>query len=116
MKYFFILLFLLFYLFKESTVGVVNSCGNDKYKISNEMPEKVEDCKDVDEPHCKFVNITKDGGENKRFCAIIHGKYNDKEVLDEVERLIKAKISVSESSRFGIKYFIFFFLLFSYFN
>ena len=53
------------------------------------MTKNKEDCKDPDEPFCKFVNITK-YSKNKTFCAIIHGKYNDFSVKEEVINLINA--------------------------
>ena len=84
---------LLNYSFQETEPLVVNSCGNKEYKTTNSMPKKKEDCKDDDEPACKLVNVTKNNIE-KRFCAIIHGKYNDKDVIKEVEDLINAKITV----------------------
>ena len=72
---------------------VVNSCGNDKFKTSSSMPKNSDDCIDPDEPACKFVSITKNNIE-KRFCAIIHGKYKDDDVKNEVEKLINAKIKI----------------------
>ena len=113
MKYFLILLIVLLNLFEESTINqVVNSCGSSKYKASKEMPQNVDDCKDKDEPYCKFVSIEK-GGENKSFCAIIHGKYNDPDVIDDVKDLIKAKkITVLSSLTNSINYIIYFLLTF----
>ena len=113
MKYFLILLIVLLNLFEESTINqVVNSCGNEDYKASNNIPQNVGDCKDKDEPYCKFVSIEK-GGENKSFCAIIHGKYNDPDVINDVKALIKADIlTVSSSLTNSINYIIYFLLTF----
>ena len=78
---------------QDSGPKVVNSCGNDEFKISSSMPNKPEDCIDSEEPACKFVSITK-GDKEKRFCAIILGKYKDDDVKIEVEILINAKIKI----------------------
>ena len=72
---------------------VVNSCGNDKFKTSSSMPQNADDCIDPEEPACKFVSVTKNNIE-KKFCAIIHGKYKDDDVKKEVEKLINAKIKI----------------------
>ena len=113
--FFFLLFFLLFQesINDSNNTKVVNSCGNDDLKYSNNMPKVKEDCEDKGEPFCKYVKITKDN-ISKAFCAIIHGKYNDKSVLDEVKKLIKAdEVSVSGSSTYVIKYIIY--LLFTIF-
>ena len=114
MKYFLILLIVLLNLFEGSTInqGVVNSCGSDKYKATIDMPQKVEDCKDRDEPYCKYVFIQK-GREKKAFCAIIHGKYNDQDVINDVKALIKAdNITVLGSLTNSINYIIYFLITF----
>ena len=85
----FILFFAGLYASTTSESKVVNSCGSSKYKTSTDMPKSKEDCNDGDEPNCRFVTIKKDNDE-KKFCAIIHGKYNDKDILDEVKEIIKA--------------------------
>ena len=116
MKYYLILLIVLLNLF-EDTINqeVVNSCGSDEYKATNNMPQKVEDCKDRDEPYCKYVYIEK-RNETKAFCAIIHGKYNDQDVINDVKALIGAKnLTVLGSLTNSINYIIYFlftFLLF----
>ena len=116
MKYYLILLIVLLNLF-EDTINqeVVNSCGSDEYKATNNMPQKVEDRKDRDEPYCKYVYIEK-RNEKKAFCAIIHGKYNDQDVINDVKALIKAdNLTVLGSLTNSINYIIYFlftFLLF----
>ena len=117
MKIFLFLIILLFYS-EESTIEqkVVNSCGDSEHKITGKMPTEPEHCKDDDEHACKFVNITKDG-INKSFCAIIHGKFNDKDVLDEVKGLIRAdNLEVLESSFIKNKYIFYFFYFFILLN
>ena len=90
---------------------VVNSCGDKDHKTTGKMPNKKEDWTEHDEPACRLVNITKNG-QNKRFCAIIHGKYNDPDVINEVRALVDAeKIEVLGSSFIRNKYilsFVFF--------
>ena len=88
MKYF-IFLFALNYFIKISSSQVVNSCG---LKTSQE-PSSKEKCKDPEEPACKMVTI-KINDQEKKFCAIIHGKYNDVQVWEEVEKLINGKVNV----------------------
>ena len=92
MKIFFFLFFIIFF-FDCQTGGksVVNSCGNKGYKATKNMPDKAENCKDSDEPYCKLITILEklDSKEPIKFCGIVHGKYNDKEVLSEVKDLIK---------------------------
>ena len=79
------------------------------------MPESKDDCKDLDEPFCRFVNITKHS-KSKTFCAIIHGKYNDISVIEEVKNLINATyidiLAISTNKIKYIIYFLFTFLLF----
>ena len=113
----FLFLFLFFNIIEllqsESVPPVVNSCGNPP---DTGIPSKKEDCKDDDEPACKFVTIRK-GGDDKKFCAIIHGKYNDDGVINEVKNLINANEVIVEGANFimGTKpllFFIFIILLF----
>ena len=117
MKYFLILLIVLLNIFEESTINqeVVNSCGSDEYRASNNQPQNVKDCDDMSEPHCKYVFIEKNG-KKKAFCAIIHGKYNDEGVINDVKALIKAdNLTVLGSLTNSINYLIylvFTFLLF----
>ena len=85
----------------QNSVKVVNSCGAENIKASNNQPNKVDDCKDPEEPACKFVTVQKDD-DIKKFCAIIHGKYNDEEVISEVNQLINGKITV-EGKGFYVK-------------
>ena len=85
----------------QDSVKVVNSCGAENIKASNTQPNKVDDCKDPEEPACKFVTVQKDD-DIKKFCAIIHGKYNDEEVISEVNQLINGKITV-EGKGFYVK-------------
>ena len=111
MKIFLFLIILLFFSQEETIQRVVNSCGNIDYKRTGKMPESPEDCKDDDEPACKLVKITKNN-RDKNFCAIIHGKYNDDDVIKEVRALVDAeKIEVLGSSFIRNKYilsFVFF--------
>ena len=110
---------LLFFLFNqiinesENVRKVINSCGKDEYKTSNTMPSNKEDCKDDNEIYCKLVTITKDSEETK-FCAIIHGDYNDESVLKEVGENINATVKVDGSNHLtgkNIIYYIFLYLL-----
>ena len=82
-----LLLFILFNQIINQKTQVINSCGKEGFKTNHSMPSKQEDCKDENEKFCKFVNITTEKG-NIKFCAVVHGNYNDKEVLDEVKTLI----------------------------
>ena len=85
MKYFIFLLVLNYFIkISSSSTKVVNSCG----LTTSDEPKKLEDCKDPNEPACKMVTVTIDKIK-KKFCAIIHGKYNDDQVLKEVIELIK---------------------------
>ena len=108
----FLLLIILFNFVINQTGKVVNSCGKNKNYTA---PTTQEDCKDPDEKFCKFVNITKNG-TNILFCAVIHGKYNDEDVLKEVKDLIKADNLEVLGSKYligksPIIYFIFFYIL-----
>ena len=112
----FLFLFLFFNIIEllqsETVLQVVNSCGNP----TSGIPSKKEDCKDNDEPACKFVTIKK-GQDEKKFCAIIHGKYNDEGVINEVKNLINAEEVIVEGENFimgtkPILFFIFIILLF----
>ena len=115
MKIFLFLIILLFFSQVSNVDKVVNSCGNDDHKTTGKMPNEKEDCKDLDEPACRLVNITKNG-QNKRFCAIIHGKYNDKDVINEIKKLIKADyLDVLESSFIKNKYIFFIFSIFLFY-
>ena len=89
MKFFILLITLNYFIKISSSNQVVNSCG---IKTSDE-PKGESECKDKDEPACKFVTVTING-ENKKFCAIIHGKYNDGQVLEEVGQLIGGTVTV----------------------
>ena len=88
---------------------VINSCGIFNYSA----PKKEEDCKDPNEEYCKFVNIT-NGSTNISFCAVIHGKYDDQDVWNEVKELINA----TDIKVLGSKYLIgknpIFYLIFFY--
>ena len=89
MKYFIFLFALNYFIKISSSTQVVNSCG----KKTSEEPSTLEDCKDPEEPACKRVAVTING-EEKKFCAIIHGKYNDEQVLEDVKDLIKGDVRV----------------------
>ena len=89
MKYFIFLFALNYFIKISSSTQVVNSCG----KKGSDEPSKVEECKDPDEPACKMVKVDING-QKKIFCAIIHGKYNDDQVLDEVKQLINGTVKV----------------------
>ena len=79
------------------------------------MPNKKEEWTEHDEPACRLVNIIKNG-QNKRFCAIIHGKYNDEDVRKEIKELIKADyLDVLESSFIKNKYIFFIFSIFLFY-
>ena len=108
----FLLLIILFNFVINQTGNVVNSCGKFKNYTA---PKTQEDCKDPDEKFCKFVNITKNG-TNILFCAVIHGKYNDEEVLEDVRNLINAETIEVLGSKYligksPIFYFVFFYIL-----
>ena len=85
MKYFIFLLVLNYFIkISSSSTKVVNSCG----LTTSDQPTCKEQCKDPNEPACKMVTVEIDHIQ-KKFCAIIHGKYNDDQVLKEVKDLIK---------------------------
>ena len=115
MKIFLFLIIILFFSQVSNVDKVVNSCGDEAHKTTGKMPDRKEDCIDGIEPACRFVNIIKDG-QNKRFCAIIHGKYNDKDVINEIKELIKAEnLEVLESSFIKNKYIFFIFSIFLFY-
>ena len=89
MKYFIFLFALNYFIKISSSTQVVNSCG----KKTSDEPSKVEECKDLEEPACKMVTVTINK-EKKKFCAIIHGKYNDDQVLKDVRALIDGDVEV----------------------
>ena len=92
MKFFIFLIALIYFNNISSNTQVVNSCG----KKGTEQPTSENDCKDAEEPACKMVTVALDGqSETKRFCAIIHGKYNDEQVLLEVGKLIHGNVTVT---------------------
>ena len=86
-----LLLFILFNQNINQNISVINSCGKDDFKISHKMPTSQDDCKDGSEKFCKFVSIKDNNNETFKFCAVVHGNYNDKDVLDEVKKLINVK-------------------------
>ena len=101
MKYCLFLLLIIIELFQYQA-NVVNSCGNTGIVGSSTEPTKEEDCKDSDEPACKLVHIKK-GDQEKHFCAIIHGKYNDQDVLNDVKKMINADALEVTGTGFVIK-------------
>ena len=112
---------LFFILFKYIINGenkVINSCGADEYKLNYKEPENETFCKDRDNGFCKFVHITHNDGSKTKYCAVVHGNYNDKSVLDDVVKLINvSSIEVLESkyligNKSGIFYLFFFILIF----
>ena len=90
MKFFIFLIALIYFNNASSNDPVVNSCG----KKGSEQPNSENDCKDVEEPACKMVKVTLNR-KTKQFCAIIHGKYNDEQVLEEVNKLINGTVEVT---------------------
>lgn len=75
-----ILLFLLsFLLYEIKSRKVINNCG--KKGLGNEEPKAVEDCKDENEKNCRFVSVII-YGQNVSYCANIHGKYNNEDVIN----------------------------------
>ena len=95
------ILFLIFFfcILNGYTINqVVNACGSDDIKKSTSEPNTEEDCKDNEEAACKLVEITKNS-ITKKYCAIIHGKYNDQDVISDVKSLIGAdELKVSGKS------------------
>ena len=90
MKYFIFLLLLNYFIkISSSSTKVVNSCG----LTTSDQPTSKEQCKDREEPACKMVTV-EINKQIKNFCAIIHGKYNDDQVLDEVKQLINGTVNV----------------------
>ena len=87
---FYIFFIALNYFIKISSAQVVNSCGKTK---TSDQPKELSDCKDPEEPACKLVTV-KINEKTKQFCAIIHGKYNDEQVLREVSELIRGEVNV----------------------
>jgi len=90
MKFFIFLIALIYFNNASSNDPVVNSCG----KKGPDQPNSENDCKDGEEPACKMVKVTLNG-KTKKFCAIIHGKYNDLDVKKEVENLINGTVEVT---------------------
>ena len=96
-------------------VPVVNSCGIDKVKLSQNQPDSIKDCEDDEnEPACKLVTVYKNNKTieegntiDKKFCAVIHGKYNDKNVLDSVKSVIGRTVTVEGNGKFFKFKFIF---------
>ena len=93
MKFLLFLICILIY-FCRNSQSVVNSCGSNDVKNNTKIPDNVNDCKDPQESSCRFITVEKKGMETKKFCGIIHGKYNDREVIKEVNELINGKITV----------------------
>ena len=89
MKYFIFLFALNYFIKISSSTQVVNSCG----KKDSKEPILSEECKDREEPACKMVTV-EINKQIKNFCAIIHGKYNDDQVLKEVNALINGTVKV----------------------
>ena len=89
-------------------VSVVNSCGIDKVRLSQNQPDSKDDCEnDKNEPACKLVTVYQnnktigvDNPIDKKFCAVIHGKYNDKNVLDSVKAVIGRTVTVEGNGKF----------------
>ncbi len=91
MKFFIFLIVLIYFNNASTNDPVVNSCG----KKGTDQPNSENDCKDVEEPACKMVTVTLKDQPPKSFCAIIHGKYNDEQVLREVGALIEGDVKVT---------------------
>ena len=109
----FLLLIFFNYIFNlDKSEFSISSCGKPVQNNSYKSPDDPIDCKDDNEEYCKWVSILKNG-TNKTFCAVIHGKYDDDSIKDEVKNLIKAEeIIILSSKFFSIKYyFIFFYIL-----
>ena len=111
-----LLLFLIFnFVINNANDKVINACGSFDFIKNYSQPTKTEDCKDQNEPYCKFVTITHFDGNITKFCAIIHGDYNDEDVLKDVGGIINATISVDDSKfligKNSIIYYIFFYIL-----
>ena len=113
MKIFFFFIFILLNnKFLEQTIPeVVNSCGAGNFKINGQQPANKDDCIDPDEPACKLVTISKNGIIDKKFCAIIHGKHDDKDVREEVEKLINKTILVEKGFYIKTNYMLILFLI-----
>ena len=112
-----LLLFLLFnFVINDDNKKVINACGAGDFIKNYTEPNKQEDCKDPNEGCCKFVTINYLDGNKTRFCAIIHGDFDDTDVLDEVADIIKVKNITVEDSKYligrnAIIYYIFFYIL-----
>ena len=112
MKIFFFFIFIILNnKFLEQTIPeVVNSCGSGDFKINGQQPANKDDCIDQDEPACKLVTIKKNGIIDKKFCAIIHGKYNDEDVKKEIENLTNSKKEIEKGFYLKTNYMLILFL------
>ena len=85
-----LILFILFNSIINEKTQVINSCGN-RCKTNHTMPMNQTDCKDDKEAFCKLVKIKDNDEKEIRFCAVIHGNYDDKDVLKYVREAINVK-------------------------
>ena len=107
-----LLLLIILFNFILNQDRVINSCGIRNYSA----PEGEKDCKDPNEKFCKYVEIEQSDGNKIRFCAVVHGNYDDEDVWKEVKSIINAKnITVLGSNyligKHSIFYCIFFYIL-----
>ena len=115
MKYIQIFLLLIFFNYiinQENSELSISSCGKPIQNNNYSAPKSPEDCKDNNEEYCKWVSITKNN-KNKTFCAVIHGKYDDNSIIEEVKKIVNVDaIIISGSEFYSIKYYyIFFYIL-----
>lgn len=102
--YFFVIFLSLFYII--NTQGdkerVINSCGDSLDIKRGKQPKNEDDCKDKNEHACKLVTIYEKDSDvvEKKYCAIIHGKYNDEEVWRKVGDIVGKKITIEGSGNF----------------
>ena len=109
-----LLIFFNFIINEESQNLVINSCGSTEIMNTYNSPKNASQCKDDKEDNCKWVRIVKDGN-NKTFCAVIHGK-PDNGIIEDLKTLINVDSILIESSefysnKFSKMIFIFFYIL-----
>ena len=95
------LLFLLFnFAINNNNNKVINACGSGDFIKNYTQPTNKDDCKDPNEGYCKFVTITHSDGNITSFCAIIHGDFDDEDVLGEVAGIINVTNITVEDSKY----------------
>ena len=83
---------------------VINNCGSKGYI----QPSNPKDCKDDNEKHCRFVTVKFNDGSEVKYCAIVHGDYDNDEAIDSFKQVASkydvASITVKNAK--GSKLFV----------